>query len=427
MKNLKVLLAFLVLLGTSKSVGQNSSEVIQNQITYEDFMELLIQDNLSYAAERYKIPLAQMQVRASRILADPELSAKWIDNGENQITNGYGFEAELEWEVSLGAKRRARTTLAKHELTQIEYEVKGFFENLRTQATLGFAEVIKNQLILDLQFESYQHMLAIATTDSIRFEKGQISKVASLQSNLEAQFMKMQYQEAQLQYHDSVEALNLLLGDSHAHFKYYPKGSLDKSDRMFQIKDLLEQGPLLRSEYLAIKEQQAVALAELQVSKKERALDLGLRLGVQSDTFFQHVMIPKPGKTLLTVGIQVPLKFSNSKNATLKQAELNSDVAQLEHQSALLELGHDIEQAYRNYLTKQNQKNAFETGMLQQALDVYNGKRYSYIRGATSFLEFLEAQRVLNATKQNYILTRFECLSALVRLQHVAGIWDIEF
>lgn len=405
---------------------QAVAQQLEKEITYSQFLERIGQHNLSYAIEKYKLPIATAEVYASRIMADPILNTKWIDNGDKQLKSGYGFEATLEWELALGGKRKARTQLAKSTQTQTEYEVQAFFEDLRAQATIQYAEAIKNKRIQEIQEQSYKMIYDLAQSDSLRYTLGQISKVASVQSVLEAKMMKHEWNNATVEWHNSLEELKVLLGDSESSYRYTPKGSLENTFRLFELEDLLEQAPYLRADYLVAEQQQLVAAAEVKVAKAERAIDLGLSLGVESDSFFNNVIVPYPTGTLVTFGVAIPLKFSNAKSSELKIAKINQEQIHLEEQLALQALRKEVIQAFRNYNNKLTQKQSFETDMLEQAKEVLEGHLYSYKRGASSLLELLEAQRVYNETQQNYVETLFDCTTALVELERAAGIWDIE-
>ena len=62
-----------------------------------------------------------------------------------------------------------------------------------------------------------------------------------------------------------------------------------------------------------------------------------------------------------------------------------------------------------------------ETQMLEQAQDVRNTMEYTYRRGASSLVEFLDAQRTFNETRQSYNEARAEHAKSLYQLDAVSG------
>ena len=425
MKKNRILVVLCCCFWSFLAVAQQEKESVI-ALSHSEFLDKVGTHNLEYAVEKYKLPRAAVALKAARMVADPVLSTQWVDNGDKHEKSGYGFEAALEWEVSLAGKRKARTHLAKREQALAAYEVQAFFEGLRAEATLNYAEAIKNKMIEAIQQQSYETMLQLSKSDSLRYTLGQISRVESIQSVLEAKSMKHEWQNATTEWRNSLEELKVLLGDSERGAVYVPTGRLNTISRLFEIETLLEEAPYLRADYLAVKQQQLVAAAGVKAAKAARAIDLGLSVGVESDAFFNHVVVPRPTGTLVTFGLAIPLKFSNAKNPEWRLAKLDEEQANMEQQVALQELNKEISQAFRHYSIKLEQKESFETEMLQQAKEVLEGRMYSYKRGSSSLLELLEAQRVYNETQQNYVETLFECTTALVALERAAGIWDVE-
>lgn len=130
----------LLLMGTSV-LGQNPAQGID----YPAFLEKLAAENLSFAAEKYNISIAEAGVLAARALPDPELSFTLYDNQEQRLGMGYGFETELSWTLELGGKRAARKQVAAAQLTLVQLETRDFFRTLKKEATTAWLTVLKNK------------------------------------------------------------------------------------------------------------------------------------------------------------------------------------------------------------------------------------------------------------------------------------------
>ena len=63
-----------------------------------------------------------------------------------------------------------------------------------------------------------------------------------------------------------------------------------------------------------------------------------------------------------------------------------------------------------------------ETNMLEQAGAVRDTMEYSYRRGQASFVEFLDAQRAYNETRQSYNQVRGDYARNLYQLDAVSGV-----
>lgn len=399
----------------------------KSPLTYQEFIAKMATNNLSYAAEKFNIDIAEAEVQAAKVFPDPELSFGWFDNQQNRMQMGYGFEAELSWDLELGGKRKARKNLALDQKLLAELELQEFFQTLRAESTIVFLEAMQNKMLYDIQKDSYESMLQVAKSDSIRHNLGQISRVDAIQSRLEAKSMWNELQDADDTWENTlIEIRNIISIQRHDSI-YIPEGNFGKFDRLFNLDDLIVTAQNNRVDYLVAKQNKVVAARQVALAKAERVIDLGLNVGVENNSFVKNAVAPTPGNTVVKAGISVPLKFSNRKEAGLKTALYEEKQADLEYIMVELELEKEITQAFRNYLTKQKQIQRFEKGMLAEAKEVFEGMKYSYQRGASSLLEVLEAQRTYNETQQSYAETLFGYAQALVELEKAVGIWDIDF
>ena len=77
--------------------------------------------------------------------------------------------------------------------------------------------------------------------------------------------------------------------------------------------------------------------------------------------------------------------------------------------------------AYQQYSTAQALLQRIETEMLNQSRDVRQTIEYSYRRGQSSFIEFLDAQRAFNDTRQSYNNAQADYARSLYLIDSVAG------
>jgi len=140
----------------------------------------------------------------------------------------------------------------------------------------------------------------------------------------------------------------------------------------------------------------------------------------------RNEIAPAPQFNGLTLGVAIPLKFSNTNRGAVKAAEFRVRQAELNYRQAELEIRNSVMQSYAQYDALLRQVRNYDTGLLQKAQEVLDGKTYSYRRGETSLLEVLDAQRTHDDVRANYVETLYNYLSALAGLERNAGIWDIK-
>lgn len=431
MKSIKTYLQLGVLFlfcgGVANAQLHTENNKDKKVLSYQSFLAKMGAHNLSYAAEKYNVNIADAEVLASKMFPDPELSFGWADNQQKRMQMGYAFEAELSWDLELGGKRKARKNLALDQKLLAELALQEFFHTLRAESTLVFLESMQNKMLYDIQSDSYNSMYQVAKSDSIRYNLGQISKVDAIQSKLEAKSLLNDLQDADDTWENSLFEIRNIISTHRNDTVFEPKGDFSKFARLFNLDDLIVTAQNNRADFLVARQNKVVAGRQVALAKAERAIDLGLNLGVENNSFVKNAIAPTPGNTVVKVGVSVPLKFSNRRDAGLKTAMYEAQQADIEYAIIELELEKEITQAYRNYLTKQKQINRFEKGMLEEAKQVFEGIKYSYHRGASSLLEVLDAQRTYNEVQQAYAETLFNCASALVELEKAVGMWDIDF
>jgi cobalt-zinc-cadmium efflux system outer membrane protein len=286
---------------------------------------------------------------------------------------------------------------------------------------------MQNKMLYDIQKDSYESMLQVAKSDSIRYSLGQISKVDAIQSKLEAKSMLNDLQDADDTWENSLMEVRNIISAYRVDTVYLPTGDFSQFVRLFALEDLIVTAQNNRADYLVAQQNKVVAGRQVALARAERVIDLGLNLGVENNSFVKNAVAPTPGNTVVKAGVSIPLKFSNRREAGLKTALYEERQAELEYDIIELELEKEINQAYRNYLTKQKQIQRFENGMLEEAKQVFEGIKYSYQRGASSLLEVLDAQRTYNETQRAYAETLFGYAESLVELEKAVGIWDIDF
>ena len=403
------------------------SDYIDKPIDYNTYLNLIINNNLEYAAERFNVDISEANIKSAHSYPDPELSFEGTDNGERRMKMGYEFAASLDWTLELGGKRKARIELAKSENEVSKSLLEDFFRNLRAEATLQYLIAMRNEMQYNSQLEAYINMREIARADSLRYAFGDISEVTARQSKLEARTIYNDLLEAESEWQNSLLDLSLLLNRQTNDTLLRPTGDFERFNRDFLLNDLIVTAQNNRSDFLAALQNKNVAQRLINLEQANRKIDLGLSVGVEYASYVRNVVAPTPSHTPISVGVSIPLKFSNKHNSELKIAKFNQQQIEYEYAQIENQIAIEVAQAFRQYNTMRKQLLEFNDGILEEAKSILDGRTYSYNRGENSLLEVLDAQRTYNEIQQNYYQTLFNTAAALVELEKAAGIWDILF
>ncbi|MBO9691974.1 TolC family protein [Chryseobacterium sp.] len=394
-------------------------------LQFEEYLSLVGNKNLGYASQKYNVSMAEAAIQTANMFPDPQLEMETTNNGVNQ-NMGYVYGASIGWTLELGGKRKARVNLARNQSELSKIQLQDFFRNLRADASLGYIDALKSKALLEVQQDSYKNMLQLAKSDSIRYRLGTISLVTSKQSKLEATSLLNEVYQAESAEQQALTGLSIFLGDSKITDREVA-GDFNAFNRDFSIDDLVLQALNERADLLAARQNTEVTKSQISLEKANRVIDLGISAGAERHTEAVNEIAPSPTVNAVKMGISIPLKFSNRRNAGLKIAEIAHSQAEVEYKQIEQVIKAEVIQAYQQYTATQKQVRQFHNGMLTEAKTILEGIIYSYKRGESSILEVLNAQRTYNNVRKDYYQALADNAAALIELERKAGIWDIHF
>ncbi|MDV3572778.1 transporter [Elizabethkingia anophelis] len=424
-RHMKFNIRFTIVTATLLSMTGIVKAQQKELLSFDEYLSMVGKKNLTYAAQKYNVSMAEASIQTANMFPDPQLDMEGSNNGVSK-NMGYTYGGSLGWTLELGGKRRARVDLAKNQSELSRILLLDFFRNLRADASLGYVEALKSKALLDVQQDSYKNMLQLSKSDSIRYRLGTISLVTSKQGKLEAASLLNSVYQAESAEQQAITALSVFLSDNKLTGRDVD-GDFNAFNRDFGIEDLLTQALNERADLLAAKQNTQVAKSQINLERANRKIDLGLTAGVSHNTTATNEIAPSPAVNAVKLGVSIPLKFSNNRNAGLKIAEMAHSQSQLEYQQVEQSIRAEVMQAYQQYMATQKQVKQFHNGMLTEAKNILDGIIYSYKRGESSILEVLNAQRTYNDVRKDYYQALADNATALIELERKTGIWDISF
>lgn len=383
-------------------------------ISFKDFLYRVGKNNLDFLAEQYNVNIAEAEVIAQKVLPDPELSFEAAD--EN-------FSLGLGYSLELGNKRGARVRLAKSQAELERLALEYFYQELRAEATGQFLEVIQQRELMNVKQRSYEYMLQLSRSDSIRFRLGEITEIDARQSKLEATTLLNEVYEQEAAYRSAVAELFRLMGQAPDEaVGATAAGDWEAFERSYVLEELIEQGLALRVDLMAAHKKMEVAVNQHKLLRAERRPDLGLSLSYERD--WEGFLPPSRS---VKAGVSIPLKFSNLNKGAIRVSKHGIDQTKLQQQSTGLQVRTEIAQAYFQYEAAGKKAAQYRSGLLDDSRKILEGIVYKYQRGETDILEVLMAQRTYNEVQEQYLEAMKGYASAVVGLQKVCGIWDVEF
>ncbi len=158
-KGIGIILFFTILVALSNTVfSQIDTSMNQISLNYKDFLNLVIQNNLEYAAEKYNVSIADAKIEVAKVFQNPSFAFDWAGEKEANTINGYALTMEFSKTIELGNKRKARINLAKNEKALANAMLSDYWRNLQANATLDYLTALKQRYLFEVMLNSYQMM-----------------------------------------------------------------------------------------------------------------------------------------------------------------------------------------------------------------------------------------------------------------------------
>ncbi|MDD4515153.1 TolC family protein [Massilibacteroides sp.] len=394
-------------------------------LTFNDYLNNVKQSNIDYLVEKYNVDIAEANVKAAKVFPDPELSVSYANNQNWDLQMGYGVDAELNYTLELGGKRKARINVAKSEKEMTDALLEDYFRNLRADATIAYLAAVKQNRLYEIQKESYRQMFMLAQADSVRLSVGEIKEIDARQSKLEAATMLNDVYTSENDLKEVLLQLALFQGDKNIELSDSIAGDLNDYKRVFDLASLITAAQNNRADLQVALKSRELSHNNLRLAKANRAIDVGISLGGTYSSIVKNEIAPAPAFKGFSVGFSIPLKLSNTNKGELRAAEFAAAQSKSQYEGVELQITSEVMQAYNKYTTACRKMEQFNSGLLHEAETIFHKQVYSYERGESSILEVLNAQRTYNEILVSYNETLFDCATTLVELERASGIWDI--
>lgn len=411
-KIISAILFFILLNSVSTIKSQNLADTTNSNLSFQEFLNRVGKNNLNFLAEKYNVSIAEAEIVAQKVLPDPELG---FEAANESFTLGLGYSLEL------GNKRGARVRLAQSQAELETLALEYYYQELRAESADLFLDAIQQRELYKVKKSSYEYMLKLSQSDSIRFRLGEITEIDARQSKLEAATLLNEVFEQEAVYKSALVTLELYMGKV-TNTLDTPVGKWDALEREYILPELISTGLTNRVDLFAAHKNIEVATNQHKLVKAERKLDLGLSVNYERN--WQGILPQSKG---VTGGVSIPLRFSNINKGALKAAQYGIEQTRLQQESIKAQIESEIYQAYFYFEAAKKKVKQYKTGLLDDSSKILEGMVYKYKRGETDIMEVLIAQRTYNEVQEQYLETMKGYASALVNLQKTCGIWDIEF
>lgn len=124
----------------------------------------------------------------------------------------------------------------------------------------------------------------------------------------------------------------------------------------------------------------------------------------------------EPDKWGTAAGINLPVWFFLRQAGEIKQSKAEMKAAKINLENLKKEILVSVEKNYRELKAFEKNVLTFDEAVLKEAEEVYRIAGMSYSEGQAGYIELLEAQRTLTATRKEYVMLLYDYQAALSAL-----------
>lgn len=389
-------------------------------LNYKSYIDSIRRNNADYVAEKLNVAISQAELSAARTTDDPSVSLEYGNNSDWSIAMGQSASVEISKSLPLG-KLAVRAGVARQQLKVSQDAFDDYWRNLKADATIDYYNALLAKELLIIDSQAFQNISALASGDSLRFVKGEISEIDMLQSRLEQYRSQQELNSRQTDFINALVVLDERCGKP-ARGTRSIEGRLEVPTRMFSLQQLLDQALTGRSDLRVAEGSVQLALQQNRLDLRERRSDVELALGASYNTAVLNEEAPAPQFVGYSIGLTIPLPVSSVNSGVRQAGTLRHQQAQMQHQSVRNSIQGEVTRAYNDYQQSLQKVKAYNEVLMVNARQVLEGKLYAYQRGDTSLLEVLTAQHTYIEILQEYATCLYDSMVALTELERSVGL-----
>jgi cobalt-zinc-cadmium efflux system outer membrane protein len=374
------------------------------RLTMDDALALLRRQNPEVLAAALEVQAARGDVVTARLYPNPTLSGA-VGDFPLGSTNPHGLsvgqtvvgQVGLEQEFLLWGKRGKRIAQARARADAAEATRADLERTLAFTLRSRFTDVLITTRRLALAQENLAHYRETVRVSEARARTGEISPADLDKIMLEQRAFEREVADAEVDRRQAVAELLPLVGLDAADVDAVGDLAVPPvpDDAARLTRDALARRPDLRAAERAVE----AADAALALARAEAWPNV--TLGVEY-THSQHTIA---GDLPDQIGgtMSVPLPVFDRNQGDIIRAEAEALVARHEVAKLRLAIPQEILSALDAYGVARDRVRRFEEAFLREARDARAAAEVSYRAGASSLLEFLEAERAYVETQRDHL------------------------
>jgi cobalt-zinc-cadmium efflux system outer membrane protein len=389
------------------------------KLTLEQAIDLAIQRNHNLLATRTTIQQNLAQEVTANLRPNPTFFTDWEylplykpnvgfldylhDSTEGDVGISYLFER--------GEKRQHRLEAAQDNTAVTRAQVSDSERGLAFQVGQLFINVQLAESTLDLAQQDLKSFQDTVNISARQYQIGAIAENDFLKIKLQLVQFQTDVEQAELGKEQALSDLRQQLGYESVPADYDVTGLFDYQPLVVKLEDLqtkaLQNRPDLRAAVLGVK----ASNSQYTLAKANGKQDYTVSGN------YSHVN----GLSALTFSFSIPLPIFDRNQGEIARTRYAVNQAKEQQNAATGQVLTDVKDAYEGVRSNDRLIQIYRSGVLEDNKRSRDISEYSYRRGATALLDFLDAERSYRAMELAYRQAVAAYLTAVEQLRQAVG------
>lgn len=382
--------------------------VASEELTLNQAIEQALSSNPTIAAGQMSANAAAEAARGAKALTNPELTVAPSVVG----TAGADSAALISQPLEINGSRKARSRIAGQEAVAAVADAQVISRDIILRVKQLYWSTARAQQLVGLNQDNVTYLDTLGKAVRRQVEVGRTPGSQAIKTDVELARAKQELAQAQLDLDSTKAALGRLMNRS-GKPEFTLADELSFSSPTLDGDKLMAAGLARRPEVLSATAQVGVAEGQVSAARASRTPDVAIQ--ARKESF-------DSGEGGVALAFTLPVFDWGSAKASIRQARLvtSSKQKQLEAQKSAVSL--DIEQAMLAVRTAAEVVREYQGGILDKSVQLAAMAQKGYEKGATSYLEVLEAQRTLRSVRTEYISALADHAKAVAQLEWAANV-----
>lgn len=385
-----------------------TSGAVAEELSLSQAVAIALRNNPTISAGQLTAVAAQDSAKGARALANPQFEVAPTIIGEAGSDSAILVSQPLE----INGSRRVRSRIAEDQACVASYEAETSTRKVVLEVKEAYWNLAAAQAMLRLNRENADYLSDVHNATKKQFDIGAVPGSQLIKSEVELARARQETALAELDFAQSKTLLAALMNRP-CDEKFTASDPLAYRQTVVSLDALLGSAQKTRPEIAAAQYELAAARGRTRAARIAREPDLSIqaRRGSLDGSEDQGVAI----------GINLPIFDWGSAKAEQRSAATAARAQEKRLDAARNAANLDVRQAAEQVITSAGIVREYQGGIVEKSEQLALMARTGFEKGATSYLELLEAQRTLRLVRTDYLTALANHSKSLARLEWASG------